>query len=45
MGNTHMFTWVKGNKSEEVIINFIEKMRNYSGEEKYREIMSNLDNE
>ena len=45
MGNTHMFTWVKGNKSEEVNINFIEKMRNYSGEEKYREIMSNLDNE
>lgn len=45
MGNTHMFIWVKENKSKEVNINFREIMRNYSGEEKYREIMSNLDNE
>ena len=40
MGNTHMFSWVKNNKSEEVIGNFHKRIENYLGTEGYNSCMS-----
>jgi len=37
MGNHHMFSWVKNNKSREVYNNFITKIEPYLGPDKYSE--------